>query len=106
MSKRFLTVSDRFYRLLLLSYPSEFRRAYRHEMALTFRTCCREAMREDGTWGVTRLWGFVLYDLATTACIEHGKALLSRLKHFFMSKSVSQQAVMMITGREHTIMMS
>jgi PPM family protein phosphatase len=106
MSKRLLTVSDRLYRILLLSYPSEFRRAYRYEMAQTFRTCCREALQKQGAWGVTRLWGFVLYDLVTTACIEHSKALLSHLKHFFMNKLASQQSVMMITGREHTIMMS
>lgn len=85
---RAVTLSERFYRLLLLAYPAEFRRTYAREMVQTFRDCCREALREQGGRGITRLWGLILYDLTTTACIEHGKAFMTRLKRILGKDSL------------------
>jgi PPM family protein phosphatase len=82
-SKRTMAISERLYRLLLLSYPAEFRQIYRHEMAQTFRDCYREALQQRGRWGVLQLWGFMLYDLITTALVEHVRAFVTMLKRFF-----------------------
>lgn len=79
---RQLVLADRLYRLLLLTYPLDFRRAYAHEMAQTFRACCGETLRIGGTPGLFRLCGFTLYDLVTTACREHLYSLHLRLKRF------------------------
>ena len=78
--KRKITFSEHFYGLLLQIYPSEFRRAFRLEMMQTFRDCYREVLRENGQPGVIRLWGSILYDLATTALIEHVREFVTKLK--------------------------
>ncbi len=78
---RQVALADRCYRLLLLTYPANFRRAYAAEMASTFRACCREALREEGSWGLVCLCGSTIYDLITTSIKEHLQTLLSRLKH-------------------------
>jgi serine/threonine protein phosphatase PrpC len=49
-------------------------------MMQTFRDCYREALRENGQPGVIRLWGSILYDLATTALIEHVREFVTKLK--------------------------
>ncbi|HYT34984.1 MAG TPA: PP2C family serine/threonine-protein phosphatase [Ktedonobacteraceae bacterium] len=72
--------SEHCYELLLQIYPREFRRAFRLEMMQTFRDCYREALRENGQPGVIRLWGSILYDLATTALIEHVREFVTKLK--------------------------
>src|SRR5260370_25228523 len=76
--RRIVSASDRLYRVLLLCYPKEFRWSYRLEMAETCRDCCQEALAEHGSWGVIRLWSFVLYDLAGTVLIEHYRAFAAR----------------------------
>ncbi len=78
--KRKITFSEHFYGLLLQIYPKEFRRAFRLEMMQTFRDCYREALRENGQLGIVRLWGSILYDLATTALIEHVREFVIKLK--------------------------
>jgi PPM family protein phosphatase len=80
---RQVALADRCYRLLLLTYPADFRSAYAAEMASTFRACCREALREEGSWGLVRLSGSTICDLITTSIKEHLQTLLSRLKHLF-----------------------
>lgn len=80
--KGVVSLSERLYRLLLLCYPKRFRQSYRPEMVQTFRDCCREALEEYGAWGVMRVWGFILYDLAITAFIEHLRAFIVGFKHF------------------------
>src|SRR5258706_14354952 len=72
--------SEHSYGLLLQIYPKEFRRAFRLEMMQTFRDCYREALRENGQLGVIRLWRSILYDLATTALIEHVREFVTKLK--------------------------
>ncbi len=78
--KRKISCSEHFYGLLLQVYPKEFRRAFRLEMMQTFRDYYREALYENGKLGVVRLWGIVLYDVATTALIEHVRELVSKLQ--------------------------
>lgn len=84
-SERLMIISERLYRLLLLAYPAEFRRAYFREMIQTFRDCCREALQQRGQWGVLRLWGLVLYDLVTTAFTEHVRTCIAMLKRLFLN---------------------
>lgn len=81
-SQRLLLTSDRLYRLFLQIYPQKFRHAFGHEMARTFRDCCRTAWQTDGVHGLLQLWGLVLYDLATSACVEHARTMIARCKHF------------------------
>lgn len=78
--KRKISFSEHFYGLLLQCYPEEFRRAFRLEMMQTFRDCYREALRENGQLGIVRLWESILYDLATTALIEHVREFVTKLK--------------------------
>src|SRR5258708_19158166 len=84
-SERLIIISERLYRLLLLAYPAEFRRAYCREMIKTFRDCCREALQQRGQWGVLRLWGLVLYDLITTTFTEHVRTCIAMLQRFFLN---------------------
>src|ERR1700739_3700874 len=79
-SKRKPSFSEHFYALLLQCYPGEFRRAFGREMMQTFRDCYREALQENGKPGMMRLWGLILYDVATTALIEHVREFVSKLK--------------------------
>jgi PPM family protein phosphatase len=79
-ANRWLQLSDQLYRHLLLVYPLEFRRAFGGEMAQTFRACCREGVQDAGTLGLLRLWGDVLYDLTTSAAIEHVRAWIALFK--------------------------
>lgn len=65
-----VSLSGRLYRLVLLAYPPEFRRAYGSRMAQAFRDCCREAYRRRGLAGLLGLWLHTLLDLAATAPAE------------------------------------
>lgn len=77
---RQVVLAERCYRLSLLAYPTAFRRSYGYEMALAFRDGCREALREEGNWGLTRFCGLTFYDLITTSLKEHLTSLLLHLK--------------------------
>src|SRR5579884_3327445 len=83
--ERLMAISEHLYRLLLFTYPTEFRKAYRHEMIQTFRDCCREALQQHGQWGVLHLWGLVLSDLVTTAFTEHTRIWIALLKRLFFN---------------------
>ncbi len=76
-SSRLLAFSTTLYRLLLYVYPREFRQFYQQEMLLTFRDCCLEQQERAGTWGIMRLWGFVLLDLAIAAGREHYQTVIT-----------------------------
>jgi serine/threonine protein phosphatase PrpC len=76
-----LAFSESLYRLLLYIYPRKFRRLYSREMMLVFRDCWREAAWQAGTQGIIRFWGFILYELTITVCIEHYRAALAQLQH-------------------------
>jgi hypothetical protein len=68
---RVLTVSGRLYSLLLMAYPTRFRRAYGREMAQVFRDDIRGTFQEGGPAGLIRLWFLVVLDLLKTAFAEH-----------------------------------
>ncbi len=72
--------AERLYRLLLFAYPGKFRRLYGQQMRQTFRDCYRDALQQERPFNLAQLWGFVLYDLATTAFSEHVKASIAHLK--------------------------
>lgn len=78
---RLVALTERCYRLLLLAYPAEFRRAYGREMSQTFREGCREALQEEGCWGLVRLCGLTMLDLIATSVKEHLQVLVWHLKH-------------------------
>ena len=86
-SQRIVSISDTLYRLLLHCYPSEFRREYTAEMAQTFRTCCREALQQQGTSGVLQLWGTILYDFTTSVFVQYARAVVAQWKRLFMKTS-------------------
>lgn len=79
-TSRQVALADRCYRLLLLTYPAHFRRAYGNEMAQTFRASCRETLDAEGSLGLLRLYSSTLFDLLTTSLKEHFQSLLWRLK--------------------------
>lgn len=72
---RVQAVLDRVYRILLITYPSEHRREYGPLMAQAFGDLCHDAYRQRGASGLVRLCGRVLWDLVTTASVEHLDAL-------------------------------
>lgn len=88
-TSRQLALADRCYRLLLLTYPADFRRAYASEMAATFRACCRETLHAEGNRGLLRLYGSTISDLLATSCKEHFQSLVMRIKYLFNNQSSS-----------------
>jgi hypothetical protein len=63
--------SQKFFRLILLAYPREFRREFGPDMAQVFRDCYRAEEKNGGPFGVWRLWLHTLLDLIRTAPKEH-----------------------------------
>jgi uncharacterized protein involved in exopolysaccharide biosynthesis len=63
---------------LLRAYPSAHRADYGAAMAQLFRDQCRDAWREAGGWGLTKLWLRVLPDWASTSVRERIAALNER----------------------------
>jgi hypothetical protein len=60
--------AEKFFRVLLLAYPREFRREYEREMLTVFKDCYR---MEQERGGIYRLWARVLFDLIQSAPKEH-----------------------------------
>lgn len=65
-----ITLSVRFYRMLLKLYPTHFRAEYGDEMLVVFRDSCRERYQTSSAWGVIRLWLPLLADLVANAAAE------------------------------------
>ena len=66
--------AERFFRVLLLAYPREFRCEYQREMLTVFRDCYREEKERGKVMGIYGLWArvsFVIISavLATLATI-------------------------------------
>jgi serine/threonine protein phosphatase PrpC len=72
--------AESLYRALIFLYPSTFRRSFGQQMVQTFRDCCRSEMEQNRKLGLARLWASILYDLATSACIEHAKSLIAMFR--------------------------
>jgi serine/threonine protein phosphatase PrpC len=83
------SASVRCYRMLLLSYPPEFRAIFAQEMTQTFRDCCRQAIAERGGQGLASLWSLTLYDLVVTAAAERVRTLLTSVKQLLGISSAS-----------------
>ena len=75
--------SFRVYRLLVQCYPTEFRKEWEREMLQTFRDCYREAVRQQVSQGLLRLWSLTLYDLTLSVSVEHWRAFLARWRRLF-----------------------
>lgn len=63
--------SIRFYKWLLLFYPSSFRHDFGQEMTYLFCDLYRDALQKRGFVGVFLLWLFTLKETAVTAPGEH-----------------------------------
>jgi hypothetical protein len=71
---RWLSVSERIYRALLVAYPRGFRRDRGAEMAQVFGDLCREEKRRGGASGLMMVWVRTLPDLVATAFVERVRA--------------------------------
>ena len=78
MQSRLLSASDSFYRRLLQAYPPAFREHFAPEMAVVFRTMCREAYAESGIGGLAGLGLTVMWDLAWAALYQWGLYIFRR----------------------------
>ena len=67
--------AERFFRVLLLVYPREFRRDYEREMLTVFRDCYRVEKERGKAMGIYALWARVLLDLVQSAPKEHFEKL-------------------------------
>src|ERR1044072_2247673 len=63
-----MSKAERFFRVLLLAYPREFRLEYEREMLTVFRDCYRV---EEDRGKLYRLWWRVLFDVVQSAPKEH-----------------------------------
>jgi len=63
--------AERFFRLILLAYPREFRREFGPEMAQLFRDCYRAKEKNSGLIGIGRLWLNIFIDLVRAAPKQH-----------------------------------
>ena len=75
-------LSCRVYKLLLVAYPSAFRREYGHQMQQVFRDCYRDEARRN-QFAIAGYWMRTLLDLVLTATKEHSENL--RKDHTIMS---------------------
>lgn len=64
------------YRLLLVAYPKEYRRAYGAHMAQLFGDQAREVRQNEGAVGLVKLGLRTLLDLAVSVLRERGSAAL------------------------------
>src|SRR5262245_38249176 len=87
-NRRGLALSERMYRVLLLIYPTEFRRAYGAQMVQVFHDSCLDAQRRRRMPGLLALWLATLGDLAASAWAEWRTVLLSSL-HLIPSGGVA-----------------
>jgi len=82
-----VSLSVRFYGLLLLTYPSGFRRAYGPDMLQVFADCCRAAYRRAGAGGLPGLWARTMLDYLSTVFEEHIQRGVSMSRETFIKIS-------------------
>jgi hypothetical protein len=61
----------RIYGLMLLAYPSAFRREYSREMMVVFRTRGRDVAKNEGSWALLPFMGRVTWDWVHTTFQEN-----------------------------------
>jgi hypothetical protein len=64
--------STAFYHLLLIFYPTRFRREYGPHMAQVFRDCCLKTYQKSGLSGMLTLWALTFFDWFKTMIEEQG----------------------------------
>ncbi len=69
-----MLLAERIFKLLLLAYPSEFRREYEREMVIVFRDCLRSESQQNGNSGILRL-----------ICSSFGDVILTSVKERFQA---------------------
>jgi putative ABC transport system permease protein len=79
MSDLRYTGADRLYRLLLRLYPREFRERFGGDMTDFFHDR-RLAARQNGTFGVARVWWDAVADVARVALLERADATARRVR--------------------------
>jgi hypothetical protein len=82
-----VSLSVRIYGLLLLAYPSGFRRAYGPDMLQVFADCCRAAYRRAGAGGLPGLWARTMLDYLRTVFEEHIQRGVSMSRETFIKIS-------------------
>ena len=82
-----VSLSVRFYGLLLLAYPSSFRRAYGPDMLQVFADCCRAAYWRAGAGGLPGLWARTMLDYLRTVFEEHIQRGVSMSRETFIKIS-------------------
>jgi hypothetical protein len=88
-----MSKAERFFRVLLLAYPREFRSEYEREMLTVFRDCYRVEEDRGKLVGMCRLWGRMLFDVVQSAPKEHFEKLE---KENFLMKNLRSDAVALI----------
>jgi len=78
-TSRIVEISVRVYAMLILVYPSTFRREYGNEMTKVFREMATDAWRKRRSIGMSCLWCQVLVDLLSSVATEHLLSLKSFL---------------------------
>ncbi len=92
-SSRISSLSERLYRLLLLTYPRTFREEYATEMFLAFRDAYRETSLQQGTSGVLSLWYDFFCDYLKTVCIEYVQSWIYHGERNFLLAREGQLAM-------------
>ena len=86
-NSQWLILSTRFYRALLVFYPSAFRQEYGGLMLQLFRDSCRRQLREAGLSGLLDLWWRTMLDTLQTAIEEHSQRGVDMSKSKFVKLS-------------------
>lgn len=82
-----VALSVKLYEVLMIAYPTHFRKEYGLQMTQVFRDCCLRAVRREGTNGIVELWAVTLLDLVQSVISEHAQ------KETLMKKEMKPEEV-------------
>jgi hypothetical protein len=86
-NSHWLILSTRFYRALLVIYPSAYRQEYGGPMLQLFSDSCCRLLREVGWSGLLELWWRTMLDTLQTAIEEHSQRGVDMSKSKFVKLS-------------------
>lgn len=66
-----IAISAKVYQVLLVAYPTKFRREYGSHMLQVFRDCWLRMFQQSGTHGMLKLWAITFIDLLSSVLAEH-----------------------------------
>jgi hypothetical protein len=102
--ERLLDRLCRIYGVMLLAYPSGFRREYSREMVVVFRTSARDVVRTEGGWGLLPFMLRIILDwLHTTLQESTNMATYTRQLRWFAALPLAMlagYAVQRMVGRD------